>query len=137
MIFEVKKLTPKIFKRIVTKIEFGDCWIWTGSKDEQGYGMLWYEGRSERIHRLMYAYFVEPVPRGVRNRKFGQIDHMCRNTSCCNPNHLELVTQKTNILRGNGVTAENARKIKCINGHYLENTKNGKRRWCRTCDKRR
>lgn len=132
--FEVKEITPKLFKRLAKKIKFSKCWEWTGSKDYQGYGLLWYEGKTERIHRLMYAYFIEPIPKGVPSRRFYQVDHLCRNTSCCNPDHLELVTQKTNVLRGEGITAQAARKTHCKRGHVLELTRNGKRRWCRACD---
>lgn len=130
-------LSPKEHKRIFKKISINDdtnCWEWKGSLDQQGYGLLWYKRRTERIHRIMYAFFVKPIPRGIENRKFGQVDHLCRNHACCNPEHLELVTQKINVLRGDGITARAAKQINCIHGHPLELTKNGKRRWCRTCD---
>lgn len=129
-------LSPKEFKRIVRKINFGKCWEWVGSKDYQGYGLLWYKGRTERIHRLMYAYFIEPVPKGVPNRRFYQIDHLCRNTSCCNPDHLEMVTQKVNVLRGEGITAKAARQTHCKKGHEFRTPASG-RRYCPTCDKAR
>lgn len=131
-------MNPKEHKRIFTKIIYVDkCWVWQGSRDEQGYGLLWYQGRTERIHRVIYAYFNGSIPSGVEARKFAQLDHICRNTACCNPNHLELVTQKENVLRGEGITAQQARKNVCKRGHELELARNGKRRWCRTCDRQR
>lgn len=65
------------------------------------------------------------------------IDHLCRNRACFNPDHLEQVTNQTNILRGEGATATNARKTHCIRGHELVGTNliasrtNG--RSCRIC----
>ena len=131
--------TPKEHKRIFKKISLypkTTCWIWTGSKDEQGYGMLHYRGKTERIHRVMYSYYNGPIPRGVKARKNAQIDHKCNNTTCCNPEHLELVTQKTNVLRGNGITAQCARKTHCKYGHKLPEYKSNKpRRYCKECDR--
>lgn len=132
----ITELTPKEHTRLFNKIIIDNksgCWNWQGAKDYQGYGQGFYRGRKERVHRIIYAFFKGKIPRG----KIQQLDHLCRNTSCCNPNHLELVSQKVNVLRGEGITAKAARQTHCIHGHLLEKTKNGKRRWCRTCDRNR
>lgn len=133
-------LSPKEDRRIFRKISIDPqtkCWNWTGSKGPTGYGLLWFRGRTERIHRVMYAYMVAPIPRGRSEMKDAQIDHLCKNTSCCNPEHLELVDARTNTLRSDNVCGENARKTHCKKGHPLSDKlrKNSRSRiFCTTCD---
>lgn len=73
----------------------GFCWEWLGHRDRNGYGcfsqtraLRW------RAHRLSYQLLVGPIPNGL------VIDHLCRNTGCVNPDHLEPVTQLENVRRG-------------------------------------
>lgn len=87
-------------------------------------------------HRLVWELLVGPIPQGK------QIDHLCRNHACVNPEHLDIVTQRTNLLRGFGAAGLNARKTECKNGHpftpentYLYPAGRGRGTWrnCRTC----
>jgi len=71
----------------------GECWVWTGVLSA-GYGQIWDKGRMRLVHRLMYELMVGPIPDGL------VIDHLCRNPRCCNPAHIEPVTQKVNVKRG-------------------------------------
>lgn len=76
-------------------IEFGDgCWEWTGTKNQFGYGRLCRDGRRVVAHRWLYERLRGAVPAGL------QMDHLCRNRSCVNPDHLEPVTQRENLRRG-------------------------------------
>ena len=109
------------------------CWVWLGCR-VGGYGQM---GISDRkrvfVHRLAYAQLVGPIPDGMT------LDHLCRNRSCVRPDHLEAVTQRTNVLRGVGRSAVNARKTACPRGHAYtpENTRwSRKKRHCRECDRR-
>lgn len=70
------------------------CMLWTGAKSD-GYGIFWAEGRNVPAHRWVYERFYGPIPEGL------QPDHLCRVRHCVNPNHLEPVTQKVNLNRGN------------------------------------
>lgn len=88
--------------------------------------------RFTHSHRFAYELLVGPVPEGM------QLDHLCRNRWCCNPEHLELVTPRENTLRGVGPSAVNAVKTHCKNGHEFtpENTRVDQRtgeRGCWTC----
>lgn len=111
------------------------CWIWRGTLGHDGYGRLSGEnGRSIHVHRYAYERFVGPIPAAL------PLDHLCRKRACCRPDHLEAVSHKTNILRGVGGGAINARKTHCKHGHLLDGEnlylEHGKRR-CIACQRRR
>lgn len=95
-------------------INTDECWFYAGHINSNGYGLVFSEGKRIYAHRVMYEAHKNGVPKGL------QIDHLCRNRRCVNPEHLEPVSRKDNILRGNGLTAINARKTHCINGHPFD-----------------
>ena len=75
----IESLTAKEHKRFYAKIQVNDdteCWNWIGSKDAAGYGMCCLRGKSERIHRVMFALHIAPLPRGIAARvRHAQRDH--------------------------------------------------------------
>lgn len=89
-------MTPEIraFKSVAE--DANGCWIFLGARTKAGYGMV---GRGRRgegnvyVHRLMYEAFRGPIPDGLH------LDHLCRVRECCNPDHLEAVTQAENNRR--------------------------------------
>ncbi len=93
------------------------CWLWTGAQagtgweTREGYGMMAFGGTTHRAHRLAYEHFVGPIPDGLT------IDHLCRVRHCVNPAHLEAVTLRENLLRGDTITAKNANATTCPKGH--------------------
>lgn len=126
--------------RLFGRIEYVDhgyrtqCWDWLGACDAAGYGRITVDGKSCYAHRVAYEALVGPIPENLT------IDHRCENRKCVNPEHLVPATHRENILRGNGIAAQNARKTHCRHGHEFteENTycpPRGKGRWrqCRTC----
>ena len=71
------------------------CWEWTGRLSEDGYGKVPVaSGRYGSVHRLSYQLKWGSVPDGL------EIDHVCRNRRCFNPDHLEAVTRRENVRRG-------------------------------------
>lgn len=110
------------------------CLIWTGATDGGGrYGSFFWDGRVRRAHKVAFEWASGPVPDGL------VLDHLCRVTLCVNPDHLEPVTQRENILRGGAPTALNALKTHCPQGHAYtsENTRVQRTggRVCRTCER--
>lgn len=121
----------KILSRI--SVDENGCWNWTRYIDSAGYGRITVNMRVIRAHILSYRVFVGDIPNGL------ELDHLCRNRKCCNPDHLEAVTRKVNLLRGEAPSAKNARKTHCVNGHEFTaaNTtidKTGSRQ-CNACQK--
>lgn len=96
-------------------VDESGCWIFDGAINEHGYGILFDNGKHVRAHRLTYEALVGPIADG------SVLDHLCRVRRCVNPQHLEPVTNRENILRGEGAAARNNRKTVCVNGHSLEN----------------
>lgn len=86
--------------RFMLKVEIpgplDGCWLWQAAKTQKGYGVFGggYAGKVTTAHRWIYARVVGPIP------DCWVVDHLCRNHSCVNPEHLEAVTQSVNCLRG-------------------------------------
>ena len=87
-------LLSKIESRFIPEPNSG-CWIWIGNVKKNGYGSLTVKNQNFYAHRLAYEIFVGPIP------KDKVLDHKCRVKCCCNPQHLEAVTQAENCKRGN------------------------------------
>lgn len=129
---------PSMRERIergISKTASG-CWEWQGSISSSGYGRLSKNNRPAYSHRESYEAFVGPIPEGF------QIDHLCRNTKCCNPEHLEAVTPLTNGMRSKSFAARKARQTHCIHGHPLSGDNlyiRPKEGWrmCKTCTRLR
>jgi hypothetical protein len=109
------------------------CWNWTRKLDN-GYGRIWFRGKRWRVYRLLYLWKFLQLPKW-KSFADPEIDHLCNNRACVNPDHLKLTDHKKNILRGNGPTAINSRKTLCIHGHPLPPTKKSNGRHCKVCNK--
>lgn len=130
----------EILERFLAKVNKLDsgCWEWIGAK-WRGYGKfnLGHKIGTMQAHRFSYQQFKAPLTSGL------VLDHLCKNTACVNPDHLEEVTQAVNLKRGPGNRYKE--RTHCTNGHEFteENTKVREhkpgqfRRDCRTCIKLR
>lgn len=124
-------MTAPVLDRFWAKVEkSAGCWEWTAARSE-GYGIFDGAPTTRMAHRIACEALVGPIPDGLH------IDHLCRNTGCVNPAHLEPVTPRVNTLRGIGPSAMNAKKVQCPAGHPYtpENTYvSGTKRRCRKCN---
>lgn len=107
------------------------CWEWTGSLNHGGYGQFTIDGVRHPAHRAAWMILVGPD--GIDGL---DIDHLCRNRKCVNPEHLEPTTRSVNLSRGIGGRWRTERITHCPQGHPYdeENTyRDRKGRQCRAC----
>lgn len=114
----------------IVKVPRG-CWLWVGKKSWNGYGQFAIgHQRQVYAHRWSYAKFRGPIP------EKHDIDHLCRCRLCVNPAHLEAVTRRENLLRGDTITARHAAKTHCPQGHEYSDSNTYRfrgLRYCRIC----
>lgn len=121
--------------RILAKVEKNyhtGCWEWIGARNRNGYGMVYFHGRRRQAYHVTWElHHQRALPAGK------EIDHLCSNPRCVNPLHLEPVTHRENLLRGNTTAARRSRQTHCKRGHEFtpQNTYISKRneRVCRKC----
>jgi hypothetical protein len=120
-----------------TAFDMGPCWLWTASiVSTTGYGQFGVaKGSTATAHRWAWESVNGPVPQGL------QLDHLCRVRACVRPDHLEPVTQRENLLRGETVVARAAAATHCPAGHAYAGDnlriRASGHRACVECDRRR
>lgn len=101
-------MPAKIRVELVSEYVITPCWIWTGCLNSKGYGCVGIDKKIHLTHRVAYEAYCGQIPDGL------QIDHLCFNRKCCNPDHLDAVTGKVNSERSREAT-----KTRCKQGHPL------------------
>jgi len=113
----------EVFKRRRVEQHPDECWPWLGAHREDGYGVIKFDGKMYKVHRLAYLLAHGELSADLT------VDHLCRMKSCINPTHLEAVTQSVNALR---YFDHIGRKTHCPAGHEYAF---GSRSYCRICNR--
>jgi hypothetical protein len=66
------------------------CWEWKRGRYAQGYGQVFFDGKTTGAHRVAFALAKGSIPAGLH------ILHSCDNPPCCNPDHLRAGTHRDN-----------------------------------------
>ena len=106
------------------------CWIPTQKPKPDGYVQIcYYKGKKPYLHRVIYETLVGPIREGLF------LDHLCKERSCCNPAHLEQVTNQENIRRGDTGKHQSELTHCPANHEYNESNtyKYRNMRFCRKC----
>jgi hypothetical protein len=124
-------INSNYFKSRVIVDDCTGCWNWQLHCLPNGYGTMGVYGKEKQYaHRVAYEYFVGPVLPEL------ELDHLCRNRSCCNPAHLEPVSHKENCKRGE-VGQYLKERTHCPQGHIYKDdnlyTYPDGRRACKIC----
>lgn len=121
-----------LFMAKVSREEGSDCWIWTGHVSKvSGYGQFWDGSKVVGAHVFSFVNHKGPLP------PKHEPHHKCKVRNCVNPDHLEAVTRRQNLMLSDTLVARKAAQTHCIHGHEFssDNTyqkKNGTRA-CRQC----
>jgi len=129
-------MSDDVLERVLNRIMVSDtdCWEFQGCRLKSGYGRVGWNGRLWLTHRITYTFLVGDIPDDL------EIDHLCKNKPCCNPEHLEPVTRSENIRRGtqwHHTVERESSKTRCPRGHQYDQintyiTAKGHRQ-CRLC----
>jgi len=128
-----RSLEEKILRYVSPEPNTG-CWLWIGGRDTDDYGVIWHDRTTHRAHRVIYESVRGLIPDGL------QLDHLCRTTCCVNPDHMEPVTCRENLLRGKTIAASLSSQTHCKRGHEFSsgNTRNYRgSRVCRECERKK
>lgn len=134
---QIEGTSPTFAQRVFSKLHVihpAGCWWWTGAPDHLGYGRIG-KGRRGRgmlpAHRAVYLLLVGPIPQGK------ELDHLCRNPPCCNPDHLQPVTRREHVHRSYSISAAHGKRDTCLKGHpkdgWTLTKKSGWIRYCKAC----
>ena len=118
----------EILRRMLAKIDVGDCWLWT-ARCTNGYGVIRVGSAPRFAHNIMWELLVGPTPVDL------EPDHLCKVPACVNPDHIEFVTHEENVRRSAmGGDVQRRRRQRCREGHPFDMLVNrGRDRACSIC----
>ena len=133
--YDLPTVIDRVMESVVIDSDTG-CWGWTKRLERNGYARMSVGHKVDGVHRITYKerHGHDSIPDGWH------IDHLCRNRACCNPDHLEAVLPRENVMRSPFTQASiNSNKTECHRGHPLSgdnlHTDARGRRTCRACSR--
>jgi hypothetical protein len=132
----IERFYEKVYASEERSFDGTPCLEFRSRLTHDGYGRFSLgRGNDVYAHRWFYEHIMGPIPEGL------QLDHLCRTPNCVNVDHLEPVTNATNVFRGNTPTTVNAGKLVCKRGHPFDATNTyewftasgSRRRACKEC----
>lgn len=90
-------MLPDRIEKHIHRVPESGCWIWMGELNRNGYGRVAFGGAKRMVHKIVWILHGKPHEEGLI------YDHLCRVRCCCNPAHLEPVTNAENTRRGEAV----------------------------------
>ena len=136
-----KTVEQRFWEKVGDHSDSSVCWLWAGgftrgSHGKATYGTFYDGTKTVYAHRFAYELLVGPIPEGTT------LDHVkakgCTSTLCVNPSHLESVSVRENILRGDSFAALEARQVCCLRGHIFNEANTYMyqgQRCCRACNR--
>jgi hypothetical protein len=111
----------------------GDCWVWQGPLDRDGYGSFYFRRKNRRAHRVAWFGAYGDLPENH------VVNHTCRNRACVNHQHLQKMSPTENALRDSTSRGYiNSQKTHCKQGHPFDRSYPGQRgrpvRYCSICE---
>jgi len=129
MNFLDRRLPERFWDKCIPEPNSG-CWLWTGHCGKWGHGRF---RVSQPSRRMVSAYrFAYEARNGVVADNL-VVDHLCKTPQCCNPAHLEPVSNAVNVMRGDGFGPRNAAATHCVNGHPFDQSNTRNRNGHRKC----
>ena len=89
--------TWKFWHRV--RVVPGGCWVWIGNRTPSGYGLMSVYDVARRGPRTLYAHRWSVLLAGRTITPGHEVDHLCRNRWCVNPEHLDVVDHAENMRR--------------------------------------
>jgi hypothetical protein len=103
------------------------CWIWEGTKNRDGYARCEVNGRTERVHRVLWEITHGALASGYH------VHHKCGVRECVNSDHLAAITAGEHARIHN---PSHALTDRCKRGHLFTDANVvfvGGYRKCRAC----
>ena len=113
---EMRNPDSSLQRRFWAKVEVGHpagCWWWTGAKNKKGYAQATVGQHTSGAHRWAWKFLVGEIGVDPETGEPLELDHLCKNRLCVNPDHLEPITHHLNVWRSSRYAGHDA----CPNGH--------------------